>query len=37
MYYYLLIVNELPGQSLASTGEKCIHKGGPDSTGYNSK
>lgn len=37
MYYYLLIVNELLGQSIAGVGKKCIHQGGPDSIGYNSK
>lgn len=30
MYYYLLIVKELLGQSKAGTRKKCIHQGGPD-------
>lgn len=38
MYHYLLIVNEFARvKSIAGTDEKCIHEGGPDSTGYNAK
>lgn len=37
MYYYLRIVNELLGQSIAGAGKKCIHQGGSDKTAYNSK